>query len=91
MVILNHVIAKKWPSLIKTISITMLLSGLAVMLGADLINRPSWCCNRSYGRYCLCCEYNMGSEQSFRRASVCNDVLSICYSLFNNWGTGLVS
>ena len=34
--ILNHVIAKKWPSLIKTISITVAFLGLAVMLGVDL-------------------------------------------------------
>ena len=34
--ILNHAIAKKWPSLIKTISITVAFLGLAVMLGVDL-------------------------------------------------------
>ena len=34
--VLNHVIAKKWPSLIKTISITVAFLGLAVMLGVDL-------------------------------------------------------
>ena len=34
--ILNHVIAKKWPSLVKTISITVAFLGLAVMLGVDL-------------------------------------------------------
>ena len=38
-----------------------------------------------------CAVNNMGREKSFRRASVCNSVLSICYSLFNNWGFGLVS
>ena len=34
--ILNHAIAKKWPSLIKIISITVAFLGLAVMLGVDL-------------------------------------------------------
>ena len=34
--ILNHVITRKWPSLIKTISITVAFLGLAVMLGVDL-------------------------------------------------------
>ena len=34
--ILNHAIARKWPSLIKTISITVAFLGLAVMLGVDL-------------------------------------------------------
>ena len=34
--ILNHLIARKWPSLIKTISITVAFFGLAVMLGVDL-------------------------------------------------------
>ena len=34
--ILNHVTARKWPSLIKTISITVAFLGLAVMLGVDL-------------------------------------------------------
>jgi len=33
--ILNHAIARKWPSLIKTISITVAFLGLAVMLGVD--------------------------------------------------------
>ena len=36
--ILNHAIAKKCPSLIKTISITVAFLGLAVMLGVDLNN-----------------------------------------------------
>ena len=36
--ILNYAIAKKWPSLIKTISITVAFLGLAVMLGVDLKN-----------------------------------------------------
>lgn len=34
--ILNHVTARKWSSLIKTISITVAFLGLAVMLGVDL-------------------------------------------------------
>ena len=34
--ILNHAITRKWPSLIKTISITVAFLGLAVMLGVDL-------------------------------------------------------
>ena len=34
--ILNHVTARKWPSLIKTISITVAFLGLAIMLGVDL-------------------------------------------------------
>ena len=34
--ILNHAIARKWPSVIKTISITFAFLGLAVMLGVDL-------------------------------------------------------
>ena len=34
--ILNHAIAKEWPSLIKIISISVAFLGLAVMLGVDL-------------------------------------------------------
>ena len=33
--IFNHAIARKWPSLLKTISITVAFLGLAVMLGVD--------------------------------------------------------
>ena len=34
--IFNHVTARKWPSLIKTISITVAFLGLAIILGVDL-------------------------------------------------------
>ena len=89
---LNHAIAKKWPSLIKTISITVAFLGLAVMLGVDLNNLDlrGVVIGITAG---IACAVNIiwVARKVPPRASVCNSVLSICYSLSNNWCFGLVS